>query len=442
MSATPSPSQSRAPELARIVKKVTWRLLPILLLMYILAFLDRSNLGFAKDAFQADTGISDAAYALGAGIFFIGYAAFEVPSNMIMRRVGAKIWLARIMITWGIVSALMMFAHNEITFYILRVLLGITEAGFFPGVILFLTYWIPVEYRARVNGYFYFGAPLAFIFGGPLSGLLLDLDGMFGLHGWQLMFLVTGALTVIVGIAVISYLDNGPKDAKWLDADDKAILIAAIDAENNDKQDHSPRGALRALANPIVWFFAVAYFTIQMSVYGVSFYLPTQVGALVDQNVGLAVGLLTAIPWVAALIATFFLTRLADRTGRRRELAALALAAAGIGMAASVYFSNPVIALVALSIGAAGFISVQPIFWTLPTSFLTGAAAASGIALINALGSLGGFVAPVMKNAVDEAAGPAGGMTALGVIALLGAALIMLLKRISRNTAEIASRTN
>src|SRR6185312_1633339 len=172
--------------LASIVRRVTIRLIPILLLMYVLAFLDRSNIGFAKEQFQADTGLSDAAYALGAGIFFLGYAVFEVPSNLMLRRVGAKMWLARIMVTWGIISALMAVAHNESMFYLLRVLLGIAEAGFFPGVILFLTYWVPTQFRGQVNGLFYFGAPLAFIFGGPLSGALLDLDGLFGLRGWQL----------------------------------------------------------------------------------------------------------------------------------------------------------------------------------------------------------------------------------------------------------------
>ena len=214
--------------LAPIVKRVTARLIPILLLMYVLAFLDRANIGFAKEQFQADTGISNAAYALGAGIFFVGYALFEVPSNLAMRRLGAKMWLARIMITWGIISALMAVAHSEWIFYLLRVLLGIAEAGFFPVVIFFLTYWVPTAFRGRVNGLFYFGAPLAFIFGGPLSGALLDLDGLFGLRGWQLMFAVTGIVTVVVGVFAYFYLDNEPATAKWLSDDEKATLLAAL----------------------------------------------------------------------------------------------------------------------------------------------------------------------------------------------------------------------
>lgn len=416
------------PALAAVVRRVTRRLIPILLLMYVLAFLDRANLGFAKAAFQADTGLSDAAYALGAGIFFLGYAAFEVPSNLIMRRVGAKIWLARIMVTWGIVSTLMMFATTEWAFYLLRVLLGITEAGFFPGVIMFLTYWIPLNYRGRVNGLFYFGAPLAFIFGGPLSGILLDLDGLGGLAGWQIMFVVTGVLTLIVGIWAFFYLDNGPTTAKWLSDDERAVLIEALESENAAKAAHSPKGAMRSIANPKVLYFAAIYFTIQMSVYGITFYLPTQIAKIVGSGVGLRVGLLTAVPWGCALIATFVLSRLVDSTGQRRIIAASALGAAGVGIVLSGVFDSPVLALAAMSLGAAGFISVQPVFWTLPTSFLVGAAAASGIAFINSIGSLGGFVAPIAKNFAEEQFGPTAGLNMLAAIAFAGAVLIFASK--------------
>ncbi|WP_413317373.1 MFS transporter [Agrococcus sp. 1P02AA] len=436
---TDTSAQSAA--LAPVIRKVTARLIPILLLMYILAFLDRSNLGFAKATFQADTGISDAAYALGAGLFFIGYAVFEVPSNMIMQRVGAKIWLARIMISWGIVSALMMFATNEASFYALRVLLGITEAGFFPGVIWYLTLWIPVEHRARVNGLFYFGAPLAFIFGGPLSGLLLDLDGLGGLHGWQIMFLVTGALTVLVGLLIISYLPNGPRDAKWLTQEQKDLLLAALDRENASKADHSPRSALRALANPAVLYFSVAFLTIQMAVYGVTFYLPTQVAEVVGQDVGLTVGLLTGAVWTFAIIGVLIATRVADRTGQRRIVAAVTLALAAVGILLSVVFEQPVLVLLSLALGAAGFIAVQPVFWTLPTSFLVGGAAASGIALINSIGNLGGFLAPIMKNAADEAFGPAGGSYALAAVAAIGAVLIACSHLVSRAVRTVGERT-
>ena len=434
MTSTPQ-SNALAPSLATVVRKATLRLIPILLLMYVLAFLDRSNLGFAKSAFQADTGISDAAYALGAGIFFIGYALFEVPSNLFMRKVGAKIWMARIMVSWGIVSAAMMFAHNEYAFYALRFLLGVCEAGFFPGVILFLTYWIPADYRGRVNGYFYFGAPLAFIFGGPLSGLLLDLDGLGGLQGWQLMFLVTGALTVAVGIFAFFYLDNGPRDAKWLTEPERDVLVTAIDEEDAAKEAHSPHGALKALRNPKVLYFAAIYFCIQTAVYGVTFYLPTQIANILGTKVGVGVGLLTAIPWGFAIIAVVVLTRLADRTGQRRLIASLALVGAFLGILLSTMTSNPTLALAALSLGAAGFISVQPVFWTLPTTFLVGAAAASGIALINSIGSLGGFVAPIVKTWAESNWGPNAGLVLLAFVALTGAVLLFFSFRVSKAIA-------
>lgn len=428
-------SVAATPTLAVVVRKATLRLIPILLLMYILAFLDRSNLGFAKAAFQADTGVSDAAYALGAGIFFIGYAIFEVPSNLLMRKIGAKIWMARIMVTWGIVSACMMFAHSEWAFYGLRFGLGVCEAGFFPGVILFLTYWIPADFRGRVNGYFYFGAPLAFIFGGPLSGLLLDLDGLGGLQGWQLMFLVTGLLTVIVGIFAFFYLDNGPHTAKWLTEEEREVLISAVSEEDAAKQTHSPPGALKALTNPKVLYFAAIYFCIQTAVYGVTFYLPTQIATILGTKVGIGVGLLTAIPWGFAIIAVIVLTRLADRTGQRRLIAAGALVGAFVGILLSTMTSNPALALAALSLAAAGFISVQPVFWTLPTTFLVGAAAASGIALINSLGSLGGFVAPIIKTWAEGHWGPNAGLVLLACVALIGAILLFLSTRVSKAIA-------
>ncbi|MGV8882458.1 MAG: MFS transporter [Rhodoglobus sp.] len=426
-----------APALTAVVNKVTKRLIPMLLIMYMLAFLDRANLGFAKVAWQADTGISDAAYALGAGIFFLGYALFEVPSNMLLQKLGARIWLARIMISWGIVSALMVFAQNETMFYVLRVALGITEAGFFPGVILFLTYYIPVQSRARVNGLFYFGAPLAFILGGPLSGLLLDLDGLAGLAGWQIMFVFTGILTVIAGIVALFYLDDGPAKAKWLSNDEREVLVAALSTEQTSKEAHSPRGALRALANPKVLYFGLIYLTIQMSVYGVTFFLPQQIAEIAGKPVGLEVGLLTTIPWGFAILITVLLTRLTDRTGRRRAIAAGALFAAALGIVASVVFENPILALAALSVGAAGFISVQPIFWTLPTSFLVGMAAASGIALINSIGSLGGFLAPVLRTWAEGLWGMQAGSFLLAAIAAIGAVLILFSIKVAPSIAAV-----
>lgn len=423
-----------------LIGKVTARLLPFLLLMYVLAFLDRANVGFAKVAFQADTGLSDAAFAFGAGIFFLGYAVLEVPSNLIMHRVGARLWMCRIMVTWGLVSAAMMFAHDETTFYVLRFLLGVAEAGFFPGVILYLTYWFPSRARGRAMGLFYFGAPLAFIFGSPLSGLLLELDGLAGWHGWQWLFLVEGLLATAVGVWAYFYLDNRPADAAWLSRDEQRTLQAAIDAEEAHKHGHGPHGVLAALRNPRVLYLCAIYFLIQISVYGVVFYLPAQVAGLLGKKVGFAVGLVTAIPWLCAVVAAWFIPRHSDRTGERRWTAALTLAIAGAGIAASANAGQPLLALLALCFAAAGFIAVQPVFWTFPTAFLGGAAAAGGIALINSFGALGGFIAPNLKNWAESAfASVKAGLYLLALTTLLGALLILGIRELGLRGSTDAS---
>jgi MFS family permease len=425
------------PLLDGTVAKVTRRLLPFLLLMYVLSFLDRANIGFAKKAFQADTGISDAAYALGAGIFFVSYAVLEVPSNLVMHKVGARIWMCRIMVTWGLISAAMMLAHGTTSFYVLRLLLGAAEAGFFPGVILYLTYWIPAYSRARVTGLFYFGAPIAFIIGGPLSGGLLELEGVAGLKGWQWMFLVEGLLASLVGVWAYWYLDDRPRDATWLSAEEKSVLDTALAAEEQVKQAHGPHGLWAALVNPRLLYLCLIYFLIQMSVYGVVFYLPTQVAGLLGRNVGFQVGLVTAIPWICALIASYLIPRYSDRTGERRITAAATLAAAGLGIAASAAAASSLLGLLALCVAAAGFIAVQPLFWTFPTSYLAGTAAAGGIALVNSLGALGGFVAPNVRTWAESAfASTSAGLHLLAATTLAGAVLILGLRLVGLSAQE------
>ncbi|MGE8495353.1 MULTISPECIES: MFS transporter [unclassified Comamonas] len=410
---------------APLLAKISWRLLPFLLLMYIMAFLDRANVGFAKVAFQADTGISDAAFAFGAGVFFVGYALLEVPSNLIMHRIGARIWMCRIMVTWGLVSAAMMFAHNETTFYVLRFLLGVAEAGFFPGVILYLTYWFPAAHRAQAMGFFYFGAPLAFIFGSPLSGLLLELDGMGGWHGWQWLFAVEGLMAVAVGIWSYFYLTNRPADAQWLTADERRQVQDIIDSEERAKGGHQ-HSLLAAMCQPRVLYLALVYLLIQASVYGVVFYLPSQVAGLLGTKVGLQVGLVSAIPWLCALLAAWWVPGFAQRSQKPRSVASMTLLVAAIGMAASVSFSSPLLGVAALCFAAAGFIAVQPVFWTFPANTLAGAAAAGGIALINSLGAVGGFVAPIVKNwAEGHFHSPAAGLYLLAGTTVLAALLVL-----------------
>src|SRR5688500_12715654 len=271
--------------------------------------------------------------------------------------------MARIMVTWGLVSAAMMFAYTPTMFYVLRLLLGIAEAGFFPGVILYLTYWFPASARAKVMGLFYFGAPLAFILGSPISGLLLEMDGVLGLQGWKWMFMVEGLLASVTGIWAYFYIDDKPADASWLEAEEKRVLTAAVSAEDQVKRGHGPHGVLAALLNPRVLYLSAIYFLIQVAVYGVVFYLPTQVAQLLGKKVGLEVGLVTAIPWICALIAAYLIPRFSDQTGERRWTAALTLAVAGAGIAASAAArDSPLLALIALAFAASGCSAVQPVF--------------------------------------------------------------------------------
>jgi sugar phosphate permease len=405
--------------------KAQRKLVPFILLMYVLAFLDRANIGFAKQALQLDTGLSDTAFALGAGIFFLGYAAFEVPSNIIMHYVGARVWLARIMISWGIIAAGFAYATTETSFLVLRVLLGIAEAGFFPGIIYYLTFWFSARRRSSVMGLFYFGAPLSFILGSPLSGLLLDLDGMLGFHGWQWMFAVEGILASIVGIWALRYLVDRPQQAEWIPADEKMALIAELEEENaGKKKEHA--SALSVLGNFKVWYLCAIYFMIQISVYGVTFYLPTQVAGFLGKKVGLMVGLVSAIPWICALLANATIPRYSDRSGKRGILAALLMTCAGFGVYGSAT-NYPVVGVLALCIASAGYFSCQPIFWTMPTRFLSGVGAASAIALINSIGNLGGFIAPNLRVWAEQTFhSSAAGLYALGSASFICALLFLL----------------
>lgn len=414
--------------LAGAVRKAARRLLPFLLLLYILAFLDRVNIGFAKQALLRDTGLGAAAYSFGAGIFFIGYALFEVPSNLIMHRVGARVWMCRIMVSWGLISAAMMFVTSAPVFYVLRFFLGVAEAGFFPGVILYLTYWFPAKNRGAMMGWFYFGPPLAQILGGPLSGLLLEMNGRGGLHGWQWMFLVEGLLATAVGLWTYSFLTNRPAEARWLSAAERTSLQARLDAEDRAKHDLDKSTAARPLRRSRILYFGFIYCLIQMSVYGVIFYLPAQVAQLLGREVGFAVGLVSAIPWVCAFIAAYLLPRLASRCGFANRVAAGALFVAGIGIAASTS-GVPLYALIALCLATAGFIGAQPVFWTFPTNELTGAGAAGGIALINSLGAVGGFLAPNLRTFAETAtASSSAGQYVLAAITVIASALMLSLR--------------
>jgi D-galactonate transporter len=410
---------------AQTYSKVTWRLLPFLFLCYVAAYLDRVNVGFAKLQMLNDLQFSETVYGLGAGIFFIGYFLFEVPSNVIMHKVGARIWIGRIMITWAILSAATMFVTTPTMFYVIRFLLGVAEAGFFPGIVLYLTYWFPAQRRSRMNALFMIGIPIAGVLGGPLSGWIMkSFNGAHGLESWQWLFLLEAIPSLILGVVTLFYLPNSIRASKWLSQEEKVILEENIAQDSGGKADHS---LAKVFGNGKVWLMAAIYFCCMMGLYGVSFYLPTLIKAAGVKD-ALDVGLLTAIPYGCAVIAMLFIARSADRTRERRWHFAIASALGGLGMLLStIYGDNVVIALAALSLGTAGLLATMPVFWTYPSAILSGTAAAAGIAMINSIGNLAGFVSPsIIGFMKDITQSTNAGMYVVSGALFLGAVLALL----------------
>lgn len=419
------------PHLTSGIRKATFRLMPMLIILYFIAFLDRTNVGFAEAAMEVDRGITAGAYALGAGIFFIGYALFEIPSNLLLNRFGARFWLARIAITWGIVAAAFSFVNGETMFIALRFLLGVTEAGLFPGVIMFLAQWFPNKRRVQMFALFYLAQPFSQMLGAPLSGGLVSFgDQVTPWAGWQVMFFVEGMLAVIAGIAALFFLVDSPQKAKFLSDEEKAAMKQVMDHEDSIKKSDGPTGIGAALVSWKVWYFTVIYFCLQIAVYGTTFYLPQQVSALIGEKIGWQVGLVSAIPWAVGLFACYYVGKHADTIRRRRSWGTLFFIVTGVAIFVSAWAganAQSVLGIAAITVAVAAFLSVGPITWAFPTSFLTGAAAATGIGLINSLGNLGGFVAPIMRNGFNEAVpteSGAWGVVSLGVFAFL-AALMM-----------------
>jgi D-galactonate transporter len=405
-------------------RKVAWRLTPLLLLCYIVAYLDRVNVGFAKLQMASDLQLSDAVYGLGAGIFFIGYFLFEVPSNLILHKVGARLWIARIMITWGIVSALTMFVTTETMFYVMRFLLGIAEAGFFPGIILYLTYWYPAHRRGRMTTWFMTAVALSGVIGGPISGYILEkLNGVNGWHGWQWLFLLEGVPSIVVGVLVLIVLDDRIAKAKWLTDAEKQLLEHNVKVEDAEKDD-PPLGIV--LTNPRVLLMSLIYFSFVMGLYGVSFWLPTIIKATGVTD-SLTIGLLSAIPFAAAVIAMVLIAHSADRMRERRWHIALPAAAGALGLVLSVTWAhNTWLAMTALTIATAGIITTLPLFWSLPTSLLAGAGAAAGIAMVNSIGNLAGFLSPYAVGWLKEVTGVTEwGMYMLAAFMVLGGLLAL-----------------
>jgi ACS family tartrate transporter-like MFS transporter len=378
----------------RVFGRVIRRLVPFIFICYVVAYIDRVNIGFAARQMQKDLGMSDAVYGFGAGLFFLGYCLFEIPSNLILERVGARVWIARIMIVWGLVSMAMMFVAGAWSFYAMRVLLGLAEAGFFPGMVLYLTYWFPARQRAKVGALFMAGAPIAIAVGSPLSEGLLKLDGQYGLRGWQWLFLAEGLPAVVLGIVALRYLTDRPEKAAWLPAAERAWLQDEIAREHTQHAVH--RNLFHGLLNPRVAVLCTIYFLNTLATYGVFLFLPKILHEASGFS-GQKLAGITAIPFVVALAGMVLIGRHSDRTGeRQRHVAACAFTAA-IGLALAALFQGSVVLIVlSFTLSQLGQRAFQGVFWAIPPMFLGGTAAAAGIAMINAMGNLGGFVGPTL----------------------------------------------
>ncbi|QHN02005.1 MFS transporter [Granulicella sp. WH15] len=409
--------------------RVTWRLLPILFLCYVIAYLDRVNVGFAKLQMLHDLRFSEATYGLGAGIFFIGYCCFELPSNLLLSRFGARRWMARIMVTWGIISACMLFVRTPASFYTMRCLLGVAEAGMFPGVIFYLTFWYPAWRRGRMVALFMTAQPVSGVIGGPLSGWILQqFNGVRHLAGWQWLFLLEALPAIAMGVVLFFWLDDGIHDARWLSEAEKSLLLGHLEAEAQHKESyHSILGVLR---NRWVWLLSLITFSSVMGLYGISFWLPTIIKAT-GITKPLSIGLLTMIPYGAAAVAMILVSRSADRSGERRWHLALSTTAGGLGLIfATIFAGDTALSLAGLTLATAGIITSQPLFWSLPTAFLGGTAAAAGIALINTAGNSAGFVSPYVIGWISSATqSTRAGMYVLAGSLFLGSALTLLVPK-------------
>ena len=409
----------------RAIARVRRRLIPFMFLLYIVAYLDRINIGFAALQMNRDLGFSDAVYGLGAGIFFIGYVLFEVPSNLILHRVGARRWIARIMISWGLVSAGMMFVQSVAAFYTMRFLLGVAEAGFFPGMLLYLTRWFPARERARAVASFMTATAVAGLIGGPISGALLRMEGVGGLAGWQWLFLLEGLPAVALGVVVLFYFTEGPEEATWLRPAERAWLTERLTSERVATEAHEHFSVRRALTSPRIWTLGLLYFLVVTAMYGVAFWLPQIVRNLSGLG-DFGVGLVSAVPYLLAAIFMVPIAKHSDRTGERRWHVALPAALGGLAVIGCAMVSSPLLGLALLSCTAIGIWSALGPSWALPMSMLTGPAAAAGLALINSIGNIGGFVGPALVGFAREATNSfAGGLFVIAA-SLLGAATVAL----------------
>jgi len=418
---TPDFAPSTYDALESAASKVKRHVLPLFLIMFIANYIDRVNIGFVNTHMQTDLGIGAAAYGLGSGLFFVGYALFEVPSNVLMARFGARAWLTRIMFTWGLVAGAMAFTWNDTSFYVMRFLLGVAEAGFFPGVVYYLTQWLPQKERGKAVAIFLGGSALASVLSGPVSGALLSIRG-FGLHGWQWMFLIEGLFSIALCAVSWFMLKSHPRDAKWLTAQEQHALGAAIATEQAEREAagnaHLP--VTKLLKDPQIVLFCLLYFAIQLTIYAATFWLPTiirKMGGLSDFQVGLY----NAVPWLIAMFAMYCFAVLSAKWRFQQAWLALALIIAACGLFASTS-ANPVFSFVAICFSAIGFKAAASLFWPLPQGYLDVRVAAGVIALINSVGNLGGFFAPAAFGYLQQHTGSiSGGLYGLGIASIIAA---------------------
>lgn len=417
-----------ADEVERTYRKLALRLMPFLILCYIISYLDRANISYAKLQFMSDLGFSEAAYGFGAGLFFIGYVLFEVPSNLWMQRIGARRTLLRIMILWGLISSAMMFVNTPLQFYVMRFLLGAAEAGFFPGVILYLTYWFPAARRGRVTGLFMMGAATAGIVGGPLSTwIMVHMAGLHGLHGWQWLFLLEGMPAVVLGVVAFYYLSDRPQDAKWLSEREKAIILGDLAAEESGQAHGKGHGLREALRNPKLYVGMVGYFCVLVSFNAIGFWAPTIIRDVGVKDL-LDVGLLSSVVFLAGALGTYVVGHSSDlRMERRWHLAICSAIIAVCFALLPLVAHNVALAVAILSLAAAASYGCFVVFWTIPQTFLTVSTKASGIALITSLGGIGAFVSPTLVGWMKVSTGSIyAGLTILGVITLVGAVVMLI----------------
>jgi MFS transporter, ACS family, tartrate transporter len=418
-----------AEEQRAAIARVTRRLVSFAFVCYVVAYIDRVNIGFAATALQRDLHLSDTAFGIGGGLFFIGYCLFEIPSNLLLERVGARRWMARIMIGWGLVSMATLVVTSAAAFYAARVLLGIAEAGFFPGMVLYLTYWIPASDRARTGALFMMAAPVSFIIGAPVSDALLRLDGRFGLAGWQWLFIAEGLPAVILGVAALRVLTDRPEQAAWLAPRERAWLAETMAAERAARLEHGHASIMAGFMSPKVWLLSAVYFLNTVNTYGVFLWLPKILRDAAGSG-GMRLSLVSAIPFAAALAGMVVIGRHSDRTGdRTRHVAACALTAAAGLVLATFFPRNLPLLILGFTLSQIGQRAVMSVFWSIPPILLAGTAAAAGIALINAVGNLGGAVGPSVMGWLRDATGAyTSGLLVLAGALVLEAMLVMTLK--------------